>query len=77
MADGTEREDGAVGRRGVRNLTLREQVFEHLREEILSNRLKPGAELNELALSNSKPEQVYSFVFAGFPLSSSERKRSP
>jgi DNA-binding GntR family transcriptional regulator len=38
-------------RSGVRNLTLREQVFEHLREEILSNRLKPGAELNELALS--------------------------
>ncbi len=37
--------------RGVRNLTLREQVFEYLREEILSNRLKPGAELNELALS--------------------------
>jgi DNA-binding GntR family transcriptional regulator len=37
----------------VRNLTLREQVLEHLREEILSNRLEPGAELNEVALANS------------------------
>jgi DNA-binding GntR family transcriptional regulator len=37
----------------VRNLTLREQVLEHLREEILSNRLEPGAELNEVGLANS------------------------
>lgn len=37
----------------IRNLTLREQVAEYLREEILSNRLKPGAELNEVALSRS------------------------
>jgi DNA-binding GntR family transcriptional regulator len=37
--------------RPVRNLTLREQVLEHLREEILSSRLEPGAELNEVALS--------------------------
>jgi DNA-binding GntR family transcriptional regulator len=36
---------------GVRNKTLREQVFDHLREEILSSRLSPGQELNELALS--------------------------
>lgn len=36
---------------GVRNKTLREQVFDHLREEILSSRLQPGQELNELALS--------------------------
>jgi DNA-binding GntR family transcriptional regulator len=40
-------------RGGVRNLTLREQVADHLREEILSNRLKPGSELNEVALSRS------------------------
>ena len=39
--------------RPVRNLTLREQVLEHLREEILSSRLEPGAELNEVALSAS------------------------
>jgi DNA-binding GntR family transcriptional regulator len=39
--------------RPVRNLTLREQVLEHLREEILSNRLEPGAELNEVALASS------------------------
>lgn len=36
---------------GVRHKTLRQQVFDHLREEILSSRLKPGQELNELALS--------------------------
>lgn len=39
--------------RPVRNLTLREQVLEHLREEILSSRLEPGAELNEVALASS------------------------
>ena len=38
-------------RRPVRNLTLREQVLEHLREEILSSRLAPGTELNEVALA--------------------------
>ena len=38
--------------RPVRNLTLREQVLEHLREEILSSRLEPGAELSEVALAN-------------------------
>jgi DNA-binding GntR family transcriptional regulator len=38
--------------RPVRNLTLREQVLEHLREEILSNRLEPGSELTELGLAN-------------------------
>jgi DNA-binding GntR family transcriptional regulator len=37
--------------RPVRNLTLREQVLEHLREEILSERLQPGTELQEVALS--------------------------
>src|SRR5205823_2902225 len=37
----------------VRNLTLREQVLAHLREEILSSRLEPGAELNEVALATS------------------------
>jgi len=39
--------------RPVRNLTLREQVLAHLREEILSSRLEPGAELNEVALATS------------------------
>jgi DNA-binding GntR family transcriptional regulator len=37
----------------VRNLTLREQVLAHLREEILSSRLEPGADLNEVALATS------------------------
>jgi DNA-binding GntR family transcriptional regulator len=39
--------------RPVRNLTLREQVLAHLREEILSSRLEPGADLNEVALATS------------------------
>lgn len=43
--------DTSPAPRRVRNLTLREQVFEHLREEILSNRIKPGSELTEQALS--------------------------
>ncbi len=44
---------GSPDSRPVRNLTLREQVLAHLREEILSSRLEPGAELNEVALSAS------------------------
>jgi DNA-binding GntR family transcriptional regulator len=35
------------------NLTLWQRVHEHLREEILANRLPPGTELNEVALSQS------------------------
>jgi len=35
------------------NRTLREQVFDHLREEILASRLEPGTELSEVALARS------------------------
>jgi DNA-binding GntR family transcriptional regulator len=35
----------------LENLTLWQRVYEHLREEILSGRLEPGAELAEVALS--------------------------
>lgn len=35
------------------NRTLREQVLDHLREEILSSRLAPGSELNEVGLAES------------------------
>ena len=35
----------------VENLTLWQRVHDHLRDEILSGRLKPGAELAEVALS--------------------------
>src|SRR5580765_4278392 len=35
----------------VENLTLWQRVYDHLRAEILSGRLKPGAELAEVALS--------------------------
>jgi DNA-binding GntR family transcriptional regulator len=39
--------------RTFENRTLREQVFEHLRDEILSDRLTPGTELHEVALAQS------------------------
>src|SRR5436190_13925962 len=35
----------------VENLTLWQRVYDHLRAEILSGRLEPGAELAEVALS--------------------------
>lgn len=38
---------------GVQNRTLWEQVFAHLREEILTNRLAPGTEINEVAFARS------------------------
>jgi DNA-binding GntR family transcriptional regulator len=37
----------------LENLTLRERVHRHLREEILANRLPPGTELGEVALAES------------------------
>jgi DNA-binding GntR family transcriptional regulator len=37
----------------LENRTLREQVIDHLREEILSSRLPPGTELGEVALARS------------------------
>jgi DNA-binding GntR family transcriptional regulator len=37
----------------LENRTLREQVADHLREEILSSRLAPGEELSEVALARS------------------------
>ncbi|HEY4277340.1 MAG TPA: GntR family transcriptional regulator [Conexibacter sp.] len=36
---------------GVQNRTLWEQVFAHLREEILTSRLAPGTEINEAAFA--------------------------
>ena len=35
----------------IENLTLWQRVYEHLRDEILENRLPPGTELSEVALS--------------------------
>ena len=35
----------------LENLTLWQRVYDHLREEILAGRLKPGAELAEVPLS--------------------------
>jgi DNA-binding GntR family transcriptional regulator len=37
----------------LENRTLREQVFEHLREQILSGALEPGTELQEVGLASS------------------------
>jgi len=44
--------DGGVQRK-LENLTLWERVYQHLREEILANRLQPGAVLGEVALAES------------------------
>jgi DNA-binding GntR family transcriptional regulator len=52
-ADESEQRDGAAGRAGIENLTLWQRVHEHLRQEILDNRLPPGSELNEVALSQA------------------------
>ncbi len=43
------RSDGRPAR--LENLTLWQRVYDHLREEILSDRLPPGTELQEVALS--------------------------
>jgi DNA-binding GntR family transcriptional regulator len=43
----------AASERPLENRTLREQVVDHLRTEILSNRLAPGTELGEVALARS------------------------
>jgi DNA-binding GntR family transcriptional regulator len=49
-----EGRDETGGRpRKLENLTLWERVHEHLRQEILDNRLPPGSELSEVALSAS------------------------
>jgi DNA-binding GntR family transcriptional regulator len=42
-----------TGQAPLENRTLREQVLDHLREEILSSRLAPGTELGEVALARS------------------------
>jgi DNA-binding GntR family transcriptional regulator len=44
---------GAASDAPLENRTLREQVIDHLREEILSSRLAPGTELGEMALARS------------------------
>src|SRR6476469_1994837 len=46
-----EQRQDVAGRAGIENLTLWQRVHEHLRQEILDNRLPPGSELNEVALS--------------------------
>jgi DNA-binding GntR family transcriptional regulator len=42
-----------LGAAPLENRTLRQQVADHLREEILSSRLAPGEELGEVALARS------------------------
>jgi DNA-binding GntR family transcriptional regulator len=50
----TEQHGDAGGQAAkLENLTLWQRVHEHLRQEILDNRLSPGSELNEVALSRS------------------------
>jgi DNA-binding GntR family transcriptional regulator len=43
----------STGAAPLENRTLRQQVADHLREEILSSRLAPGEELGEVALARS------------------------
>src|SRR6478672_622864 len=52
-SDESEQPIDAAGRAGIENLTLWQRVHEHLRQEILDNRLPPGSELNEVALSQA------------------------
>ena len=41
-SDESEQPIDAAGRAGIENLTLWQRVHEHLRQEILDNRLPPG-----------------------------------
>ena len=50
MANSAMSVDGRVQGK-LENLTLWERVYQHLREEILANRLQPGAVLGEVALA--------------------------
>jgi DNA-binding GntR family transcriptional regulator len=43
--------NGRAVTQGFDNLTLSQRVYAHLREEILTDRLSPGTELSEVALS--------------------------
>jgi DNA-binding GntR family transcriptional regulator len=43
----------ATAARPLENRTLREQVVDHLREEILTSKLEPGTELGEVGLARS------------------------
>ena len=52
MANSAMSVDGRVQGK-LENLTLWERVYQHLREEILANRLQPGAVLGEVALAES------------------------
>src|SRR5437763_215368 len=52
-SDESEPRGDAAGRAGIENLTLWQRVHEHLRQEILDNRLPPGSELSEVALSQA------------------------
>src|SRR5438445_13757943 len=48
----SETSSSKTGRRArLENVTLWQRVYEYLREEILSERLQPGTELQEVALS--------------------------
>ncbi len=51
MAEATVRSDQNDDVPRLENLTLSQRAHAYLRDEILSNRLAPGAELQELALS--------------------------
>jgi hypothetical protein len=53
IPDATTATETAPAGRPLENRTLREQVVDHLREEIVTSRLEPGTELGEVALARS------------------------
>ena len=53
MSEEPDERDAPATEAPCENRTLREQVVDHLREEILANRLAPGTELGEVALAQS------------------------
>lgn len=53
FTDSTTATATAPAARPLENRTLREQVVDHLREEILTSKLEPGTELGEVGLARS------------------------
>ena len=51
--DESEQPIDAAGRAGIENLTLWQRVHEHLRQEILDNRLPPGTYFYRASGANS------------------------
>ena len=62
-SDESEGRGDAAGRGGIENLTLWQRVHEHLRQEILDNRLPPGSELLAGVMCAAPEGQGFSVSF--------------